>query len=182
MFTCRISDRHELRLLQLQDAPELFALVDANRAHLRVWLPWLDRNLTVADTRQFIRFSLEQLAEQSGLITSICYDGQMVGVVSFNRFDWQNRQAIIGYWLAASHQGRGLMTASCRTLINYGFQELDLHRMVIMAATDNHRSRAVPERLGFTHEGTNREAEWLYDRFVDLEVYACLRHEWSTSG
>jgi len=180
MFTYRISDRHELRLLQPQDAPALFAVTDANRTHLRSWLPWLDHTTTVQDTRQFIHFSLEQLAENTGLVTTICYDGQIVGVVGFNRLDWQNRQGSIGYWLAATHQGKGLMTASCRALVSYGFKTLNLHRIVIMAATANSRSRAVPDRLGFTHEGTSREAEWLYDHFVDLEVYACLQSEWLT--
>lgn len=67
------------------------------------------------------------------------------------------------------------MTASCRALINRAFGELDLHRVMILCATENRRSRAIPERLGFTLEGVAREAEWLYDHFVDLAIYGLLR-------
>ena len=40
MLLDRISENLELRLLQLEDAQELFALTDANRNYLREWLPW----------------------------------------------------------------------------------------------------------------------------------------------
>jgi|GEM_PF-3799316 len=46
----------------------------------------------------------------------------------------------------------------------YGFEVLALNRMVINCASENSRSRAIPERLDFTNEGTCRNAEWLYSR------------------
>jgi ribosomal-protein-serine acetyltransferase len=179
MFSCRVSDRHELRLLQLSDADELFAQVDANRAYLRQWLPWLDTTKALTDTQEFIRYTLQQFAENQGVFTSIYYAHSRVGTISLNRIDWQNRSGFIGYWLAESHQGKGIMTSSCQTFINYAFTVLKLNRLVIYCASENLRSRAIPERLGFVHEGAAREAEWLYDHFVDLEIYSLLHRDWS---
>jgi ribosomal-protein-serine acetyltransferase len=178
MFICRVSDRHELRQLQLADANELFALVEANRAYLRQWLPWLDARYSLTSSRDFIKYTLRQFADNYGIFAAIRYDERLVGTISLNGLDWQNRSGSIGYWLAKSHQGQGIMTASCRVMIEHGFSILKINRFVIYCASENRRSRAIPERLGFTYEGTAREAEWLYDRFVDLEIYSLLNRDW----
>lgn len=173
-----LTDRLQVRSLQLTDAHELFSLTDANRAHLRQWLPWLDKTATAADTRTFIRNALDQFGDTGAMIAAIYNNNQMVGVIGYNQIDWSNAIAHIGYWLAVSHQGQGIMTTACRYFVEYSFSTLALNRVVIRCATENHRSRAIPERLGFRHEGTAREAEWLYDHFVDHEVYAMLSRHW----
>lgn len=178
MFSHRVNDRHRLRELGLRDAEELFALCAANRAHLRRWLPWLDRTRSVADTRGFIEGTLRQAENNQGFQAAILFDDRIAGVAGYHRIDWANRHTSLGYWLAEAAQGRGLMTESCRVLVDHGFAALNLHRIAITCAPGNVRSRAIPARLGFTHEGTLRDAEWLYDHYVDHEVYAQLQHEW----
>lgn len=178
MFSHRLNDRLQLRSLQLTDANELFALTDQNRHHLRRWLPWLDRTTTSADTRTFIRNTLDQFGDTGGIVTAICYDGAMAGVIGYNHIDWANHVGYIGYWLSAPLQGQGIMTSACQYFVDYSFSSLILNRIVILCATHNKRSRAIPQRLGFRHEGTAREAEWLYDHFVDHEIYALLRRHW----
>jgi ribosomal-protein-serine acetyltransferase len=174
MFYQRVNDRIELRLLQVSDAEELFALTNTNRDYLRTWLGWLDRTISVADTKSFIEYTLETSANNRGLTAVICDEGSIVGLIGYNHIDRQNRIGYIGYWLAANYQGKGIMTTSCQAICDYGFTTLNLNRLVINCATENQSSRAIPERLGFIHEGTMRDAEWLYDRFVNHEIYALL--------
>lgn len=59
-------------------------------------------------------------------------------------------------------------------LIKVGKEYYNLQRIDIRCATNNTKSRAIPERLGFTHEGTLRRAEKVYDQWYDHEVYALL--------
>jgi ribosomal-protein-serine acetyltransferase len=174
MFYQRVNDRIELRLLQVADAEELFALTNTNRDYLRTWLPWLDGTNSVADTKSFIEYTLETPTNNRGVAAAICDEGSIVGVIGYNHIDRQNRIGYIGYWLAANYQGKGIMTNSCQAICDYGFTTLKLNRLVINCATENRSSRAIPERLGFIHEGTMRDAEWLYDRFVNHEIYALL--------
>lgn len=166
-----------LHLAQLQpdDTEELFALTDANRVHLRRWLPWLDITRVSAATAKFIAHTQREAEAGTGLHFAVYEQNIMVGNISYVRIDPVNRGAYIGYWLAADAQGRGIMTRAVTALYTYGFAKLDLHRQVILCADKNIASCAVAERCGFRFEGLSRDAEWLYDAYVSLRVYARLR-------
>lgn len=179
MFPHPIGGGVSLAVLEIRHAEELFRVVDENRAHLRCWLPWLDRNRSVDDTRAFIETTRAQLAANNGYSCAILVDGAIAGIIGQHGIDWANRSTSLGYWLAERHQGRGIMTAAVRAFVGHAFGELDLNRVEIRCATENHRSCAVPERLGFRHEGMIRDAEWLYDHYVDHHVYGLLARDWS---
>jgi ribosomal-protein-serine acetyltransferase len=178
MFSQRLNDRLSLRQLALNDTEELFAVVDRNRAYLRRWLPWLDRTHSPADTRAFLEGALRQSDNNQSFQAAILCGERMAGVIGYHRIDWTNRHTSLGYWLAEEFQGHGFMTASCRALVDHAFAALNLNRITIACATGNTRSRAIPQRLGFVHEGTLRDAEWLYDQYIDHEVYSQLQREW----
>lgn len=168
----------ELRLLESSNAEALFALVDRNRGHLREWLPWLDGNTTLADSEAFLRYSSEQHAGNRGFQAGIWYKSELAGVIGYHPIDWQNRTAMIGYWLGLEFTGKGIMTFACRAFVDHAFTEYKLNRVEIRCATGNVKSCAIPLRLGFLKEGLIRDGEWLHDHFVDLAVYGMLAREW----
>lgn len=178
MLSLRINDNIELCLLEERHTEMAFALVDRNRSHLRPWMPWVKPGYSLEDSRSYIKDNLKRLADHAGFDLSIFYQGQMAGQIGYNRIDWDNRTTELGYWLGESFQGRGLVTAACRKLIDYALDELKMNRVEIRCAAANTRSRAVPERLGFQQDGILRQAEWLHDAFVDLVVYSTLAGEW----
>jgi ribosomal-protein-serine acetyltransferase len=178
VFSHRLNNDSGLRQLALSDAEELFTVCDANRLYLRRWLPWLDRTKKPTDTRTFIESCIRQDEANQGFQALIIVQGRIAGLVGYHRIDWSNRSTSLGYWLAEEYQGRGLMTSSCRVLVDHGFAALNLHRIVISCAPGNARSRAIPQRLGFIYEGRLRDAEWLYNHYVDHEIYSQLQKEW----
>jgi ribosomal-protein-serine acetyltransferase len=167
-----------LRLLKEEDAEELSLRVDQNRGHLRQWMPWLDGAKDTADQLKFIQRCSEGAAAGTAFHYAFISGGEIVGMVSFNSIEKLNRCATMGYWLAESQTGRGLMTAAVKALIDEGFQQLELNRIQARVATDNHRSQAVCDRAGLKKEGVLRQAEWLYDHFLDMTVNSVLRTEW----
>ena len=173
-----VDDRTVLRPLLDTDAGTLFAVVDAQREHLRRFLPWLDATRSRQDILAFRQRVFQQESAGMGMVRVIERDNTLCGIVGFNDIDPLNKKASVGYWLDAKYVGQGLCHKSCKLLIDYGFVDLRLHRISIAAAVANHRSRALAERLGFHFEGVAREAEWLYDHYVDLAIYGILRHEW----
>jgi len=168
----------EIRLLEKQHAEELFQLIEINRASLRQWLPWLDWSNSPADTAEHIRLSLQRFNESNGFSAGIWIDGKLAGAIGVHAVDARHRSSSLGYWLAEHARGRGYMTQACRAVIDAAFEHYHLHRIEIRCATGNEKSCAIPIRLGCTYEGTLREAEWLYDHFVDLRVYSMLEQDW----
>jgi ribosomal-protein-serine acetyltransferase len=176
--TLVVDARTRLRAVNQNDAPALFALIDAQRAFLRRWLPWVDETRREEDTRTFIELAKRQWQAGQGFEFVIERDNELCGAIGINRMERANRLGAIGYWLRSDRQGQGIMTSSCRRIIGFGFDELGLNRLVLAAAVDNRPSRRVAERLGFALEGVFREAEWVNDRFVDHARYAILRRDW----
>ncbi len=181
LFSYPLDETSWVRLLRYEDAEALARAVNQNRTHLRRWLTWVDASRTVEDSRKFIAQTLQMLADGKGLTLSIWAQEELAGLAEL-RVDTKNDRGGIGYWLAEKFQGRGLVTRTVSLLLDYGFGELGLHRIGIMAATGNVRSRAIPERLGFHHEGTLRGFEKHHDGYFDLEVYSILRGEWKASA
>lgn len=170
-----------LRVLREDDAAELFALTDANRAHLRCWLPWVDLVRSEDDSRSFLKTVTAQREQGRGPTFGIVHDGVLVGVVGYLPIDLVNRIGEIGYWLAEGLQGRGVMTQCCAFVVRYGFLTLDLNRIQIAAGTENRESRAIPERLGFRFEGILRARENLHGAFIDHAMYSLLRSEFDAA-
>ena len=172
----------ELRQFVRDDAEELTLLIDRNRTYLREWLPWLDSSSNINDTARFIGRSVEQAEDNNGLTLGIVCGGRLAGVIGQHYVDQLNRRTEIGYWIDAAHQGRGIVTSATARLMDYAFREQDCNRVILQCASGNLKSRGVAERLGFVREGISREAEWLYDHYVDLVVYSMLKRAWMTRG
>jgi len=178
VFQRAVAPGIEIRHFEAGDAEELFALVERNRAYLREWLPWVDGSRSPEDVRAFIHRALVQTEEGGGPQAAILLEGAIAGSVGCHPIDWSNRNCSIGYWVDGAHEGKGVITQCCATLLDYLFDELGLHRAEIRCGTGNLRSCAVPERLGFDREGIARQAEWVNDRWVDLVVWGILEEEW----
>ena len=181
MFAHKIDELTELRPLELRHAGELFKLLETNRAHLRHWHPQVDLLRSLADVERAIAVWQQNAANNRAIYAGIWHDGRLCGMIHHLTVDWSNRCAVLSYWLDAAHQGRGIMTACCRAFLAHAFDTWKLNRVTIEAATDNARSRAIPERLGFKLEGIVRGIEWLHDHYADHALYGLLRSEYVSS-
>ncbi|MCM3671738.1 GNAT family N-acetyltransferase [Mesobacillus maritimus] len=179
MFTLTVDEDIELQLFELRHATELYWLVDSNRLYLREWLPWVDHMTSPAAYHGIIPMWLKQFADNNGFNLGIRYKGHLVGSIGLHQIDWNNAQTSIGYYLAQNAQGKGIMTRTVKALLNHCFFVLGLNRVEIRCGVGNHKSRAIPERLGFVREGVIRDGENLYGSYHDLILYSMLEREWS---
>ena len=173
-----VDENISLEFLEIIHAESLYNLVNDNRTYLREWLPWVDQMQSVANFEQYITNCKKQAADQADFGYSIIIDKNIVGRIGMHHINQQNKIGEIGYWLAGSLQGRGIISKCCKALIHHSFTALALNRIEIKCAVGNDKSKAVIEKLGFKQEGILRQAEWLNGKFVDLYLYAMLREDW----
>lgn len=176
----KIDDRLSLEIISEPIANLLFKAIDDNRAHLSVFLPWVENMKDSDDFLLYLIASRHLAAEGKELSYAILFDQIPVGRIGLHNINNQNKNASIGYWLTKSAEGNGLILKSCRALINYGFQELKLKRIEIKAAVENIRSQAVPQKLGFTKEGILRKSELVNHEFHNIVLYSILDEEWNS--
>ena len=181
MLSINITEELHLEQLQQSHGEDLFLLTDKNRAYLRQWLPWLDSVNNRDDTQKFIDTTIQQFNEDKGPQYAIIFQSELVGTVEVHPFQTVNKIAGLGYWLAEDKQGLGIMTLCCKNLIRQAFEQYDINRLQIYATELNTKSRAIPQRLGFTFEGVLRQHENLYNTFVDHALYSMLKSEYQST-
>ncbi|MBI5304071.1 MAG: GNAT family N-acetyltransferase [Chloroflexi bacterium] len=106
-------------------------------------------------------------------------DGRLIGNVGVRAINPATREAEIGYELDPNFWGNGYATEAARALLEFGFRELELHRVSSWCIAENRASARVLEKLGLQCEGRLREREWFKGRWWDTLQYAILDREWS---
>lgn len=90
----------------------------------------------------------------------------------------------MGYWALPQARGRGAVTEGVRLAVRHAFLPseeggLGRHRTVLIAADGNAASQAVAERIGFSRNGIEHQAETLGDgSTVDLVRFELLESDW----
>jgi ribosomal-protein-serine acetyltransferase len=164
-----------VRPLGPDDARAWYEAVAENRPHLARWIRSAPAVASVEEATRLIAERQVRTASREEVYVGLWHQGRMAGSISV-RVDWREHSAEFGYWLGEALQGQGLMTRACQAVIGVLFSR-GLHRIEIRCATENAASRRIPERLGFTLEGTLRHTQRLNGNFVDHAVYGLLASE-----
>lgn len=166
----------QLREFTPDDAEQAFPLVGDDR--VTQWLSFDSRSPAEAATMVngiVERTRLEPRTEYYLAVTLLEGDE----VIGFARLGFNGvKAAKLGYAIHADHWGHGYATDAARTLIDFGFAELGLHRISAAIGPDNAASIAVIKRLGFALEGCIRDHVWTNGAWRDSLLYSVLAHEW----
>jgi len=104
-------------------------------------------------------------------------DGTLIGDIQLTGIDWRDRTARLGFGILPVWRNRGYATDATITLLRYGFNYLNLHRVSARTAAFNVSAQRVLEKCGFRQEGCEREAAYLNGSYHDMLIYGLLRPE-----
>ena len=173
----QLNNGFRLRTFSEDDAEAVLQVVLDNRDHLKVFMRWMSDDYSIETAREFIARAAAGLEKKESTGFGILRGSTIIGSIGFVYFDWTARKTEIGYWIAKSEEGKGIIADAARRLIEYAFDELSMNRIEIRCSTENHRSAAVPLRLGFTKEGEFRQAELIHGKLHDFTIYALLAQD-----
>jgi diamine N-acetyltransferase len=107
-------------------------------------------------------------------------DGQHIGGAGFQYIDGRNASAEVGLFIGLPELwDQGLGGDVLRTLLRYGFEQLNLHRIYLRVFAGNQRAVHLYKKVGFQPEGRWREAEYRHGRYQDMLWMSILRPEWT---
>ncbi|OAB41104.1 GNAT family N-acetyltransferase [Paenibacillus antarcticus] len=102
---------------------------------------------------------------------------EFIGEVVLSEIDSINRNAHIRIAIGTQHSGKGYGTEAMNLLLGYGFETLNLHRIALEVYAFNPRAIHVYEKIGFQHEGIQRDSLYSEGEFHDLIMMSILEDE-----
>jgi ribosomal-protein-serine acetyltransferase len=172
-----IDENIKIELINENHSQPIFDIVDKNRIHLRQWLPFVDRMQTFEFAENFVKGTMQRNKDGNEFAFVIIENDKVIGRIGVYKIDGQNKIGEIGYWLAENLQGKGIITKSCKGLIDFCFKDLNLNRLEIKCGTENIKSQTIPHRLKFIKEGVLRQAELVHEKYIDLYLYSLCKND-----
>ena len=128
------------------------------------------------DARRYLgRAELDRLAgRELALAVVDPGTGALLGSCGLARFDWEDRKAEIGYWIAAGARRQSAGTRATRLLSRWAIERLGLERLELLAHPANEPSQRLAANAGFTREGLLRSYRRRKGRREDLVMFSLL--------
>ena len=166
-----------LREFREDDVDDVLALIGDDR--VTSWLSFDSRTRADADTMLAgvaQRRQQQPRTEYYLAVTPNDADDRCVGFVRL-AFDGV-RAGKLGYAVAHDWWGKGIATDAARTMTDYAFGELELHRVSAAIGPDNAASIRMAENLGMSREGVIRHHVFTNGQWRDSLLYSVLAEEW----
>lgn len=171
------TERLVLRPMQVSDADDMFRY--ASRRDVTEFLLW-SPHPTKGYTEDYLRCirARYRIGEFYDWAVVEKASGRMIGTCGFTRFDPPHNSAEIGYVLSPEYHGSGYATEAARRVIEYGFDELGLHRIEARFMKGNDASLHVMDKLGMTFEGYRRDGMLVKGKYRTIGTSSILKHEY----
>ncbi|OXS59768.1 GNAT family N-acetyltransferase [Cohnella sp. CIP 111063] len=173
------TERLLIRMPYPGDGTVVYESILSSINELKQWLPFaqheqseqsIEANLREAHSKFILREDLRLLIFDKKT-------NQFIGSSGLHNPNWRIPKFEIGYWIDSRFSGRGYMTEAVQGIADFAFSELKARRVEIRCDSLNVKSKAIPERLGFTLEGTFRNDDVSADgsRLRDTFIFAKVK-------
>ena len=150
-----------------------------SKEQLEVWLPWCHSKYKIEETKEWVNLQQTAWKDKSEFSFGIfeSKSNNFVGGCGINQINWIHKIGNLGYWIRTDATGKGYATAATKLCAEFGFLDLKLNRIEIVAAKDNISSQKVAEKTGARKECLARKRLVVGDQVHDAFVYSLLEED-----
>lgn len=167
-----------LRPMRTSDAFDMYEY--ASREDVTEYLLW-SPHPSVGYTRDYLAYIESRYAtcDFYDWALTLAENGKMIGTVGFTKIDAQNRSAEIGYVLNPEYHRKGFGFEAAKKIVEFGFSELELHRIEARFMQGNDASFALMQKLGMTFEGYHKDYMFVKGNYRTVGICAILEDEYN---
>ncbi|MFC7203502.1 GNAT family N-acetyltransferase [Haloferax namakaokahaiae] len=163
-------ERVSLRPVERDDAE--FLQLSMTKPEIRIPLGSNDP----MNSHQATKFIENVIEDGDGVSFIVEADDERIGIVATKSTEPARPELV--YWFVPEYHGQGYGSEAVGCLVEYLFRTVECRGLYARLFDFNEGSRGVLEKLGFTHEGTFREARFIDGEYVDTLHFGLLRSEW----
>lgn len=169
-----------LKNLTPANANDLLEYYINNKKHLEPFEPVRDNDFyTLEIQRNILNESYRQFLNGTNIDLGIFRDNKLIGKIKLSSIIYGVfKNAILGYSIDSHYQGNGYMKEAVNLILDYAFNECDLHRVEASVLLDNIRSIKVLENCGFNLLGINKKYLFINGQWKDHYTYYILKEEY----
>jgi len=168
------TERLLLRRVAETDVPEIKAL----RGNPET-MKFIPRPLVTTDDEALEHFKMidEKIENNTGINWAITIKGnsKLIGIIGHYRIQPENHRCEIGYMILPEYNGQGITTEAIKAVLEYGFEDLNMHSIEAVIDPDNVASERVLQKNGFVKEAHILENELWDGKFWDTVIYSILK-------
>ena len=168
--------RVEVKVLTLVDSEDILDYYSRNKKHLREFEPAREDSFyTLKTQRRILSESYKQFLNGSSINCGIYKDGRLIGKLQVSNIVYGVfRNAFVGYSIDEKEQGKGYMKEALGLMLDYAFEDMELHRLEASTLLDNEKSQRVLLSCGFKELGVNQEYLFINGTWRDHKTFYCL--------
>ena len=169
-----------VRPVELTDEQALFEAVRESIPEVSPWLGWCHENYSIYETREFLSSRADKSQGDEWYSFGV-FDrndgGRFLGGIGLNFINRVHQFGNLGYWIRTSAIGKGVAARASRLVAKFGFEELGLQRIEIVAAVSNIPSQRVAEKIGAVREGVLRKRLLIGGESHDAVLFSLVRED-----
>lgn len=104
-------------------------------------------------------------------------DRKPIGIITLSNIKWEYRNCEMGIVIYdKNHRNKGYGKDALNTIIQFIFEEMNMHVIYLKVTEDNHIAIKLYESLGFEHEGILRDRYFKSGKYSNIIVMSKINN------